>query len=176
MKAITVLQPWASLIACGAKKIETRSWATKYRGKIAIHAGASWTMDRREMTYRDPFHTALWPNMTKQELMLNGYGRTKLLPVGAVIAIADLVDCYYIVYHPGTDIDIAKHINIGAESMTNDKHDHDFGKYIVPSEQELSFGDWTPGRYAWILENVRQIEPVPAKGMQRLWEWEGVLA
>ena len=38
MKAITLWQPWASLIACGAKKYETRSWATRYRGPIAIHA------------------------------------------------------------------------------------------------------------------------------------------
>ncbi len=38
MKAITLWQPWASLIAIGAKKIETRSWATKYRGPLAIHA------------------------------------------------------------------------------------------------------------------------------------------
>jgi len=41
MKAITIHQPYASLIACGAKIYETRSWATKYRGKIAIHAGKS---------------------------------------------------------------------------------------------------------------------------------------
>ena len=39
MKALTIMQPWASLIACGAKTIETRSWPTKYRGPIAIHAG-----------------------------------------------------------------------------------------------------------------------------------------
>jgi hypothetical protein len=38
MKAITILQPWAGLIPAGAKTIETRSWATKYRGPIAIHA------------------------------------------------------------------------------------------------------------------------------------------
>lgn len=37
MKAITILQPWASLIACAAKQIETRSWVTQYRGPIAIH-------------------------------------------------------------------------------------------------------------------------------------------
>lgn len=40
MKAITIWQPWASLIACGAKKYETRGWPTKYRGPIAIHAAA----------------------------------------------------------------------------------------------------------------------------------------
>lgn len=38
MKALTIWQPWASLLACGAKKYETRSWATKYKGQIAIHA------------------------------------------------------------------------------------------------------------------------------------------
>ena len=93
-------------------------------------------------------------------------------PTGAVIAIADLVDCYYIVNHPGTNVDIAKSINIGAKSTTLNKRDPDFGKYIVPSEQEISFGDWTPGRYAWILANVRRIKPILTKGMQRLWEWQ----
>ena len=38
MKALTIWQPWASLIARGVKQYETRSWATKYRGPIAIHA------------------------------------------------------------------------------------------------------------------------------------------
>ncbi|WP_222427945.1 hypothetical protein [Sporomusa sp. KB1] len=96
---------------------------------------------------------------------------TRDLPVGSVIAVAGLVDCYYIVNNPGTNVDIAKHISVGAESMTLDKRHPDFSKYIVPSEQEIAFGDWTPGRYAWILDNVRLIEPVPAKGRQRLWEW-----
>ncbi len=38
MKAITVLQPWASLIACGAKKLETQSWLMNYSASPAIHA------------------------------------------------------------------------------------------------------------------------------------------
>ena len=38
MKAITIWQPWAEFIAAGVKHNETRSWATKYRGPIAIHA------------------------------------------------------------------------------------------------------------------------------------------
>ncbi|TWH47470.1 ASCH domain-containing protein [Sporomusa sp. KB1] len=50
MKAITILQPWASLLACGAKQIETRSWPAKYRGPIAIHTGKTWTMFTRELT------------------------------------------------------------------------------------------------------------------------------
>lgn len=61
MKALTVSQPWAQLIAVRAKRIETRSWTTRYRGPIAIHAGqavpsldqqgpaaqAAWTVCRR---------------------------------------------------------------------------------------------------------------------------------
>jgi hypothetical protein len=38
VKALSILQPWASLIAIGAKQYETRSWQTTYRGPIAIHA------------------------------------------------------------------------------------------------------------------------------------------
>lgn len=45
MKVVSLMQPWATLIALGEKSIETRSWATKYRGEIAIHA--SKTIDRK---------------------------------------------------------------------------------------------------------------------------------
>lgn len=38
MKAITIRQPWANLIACSLKIIETRHWKTFYRGPLAIHA------------------------------------------------------------------------------------------------------------------------------------------
>lgn len=40
MKAITISQPYASLIANGEKWIENRTWATQFRGLIAIHAGS----------------------------------------------------------------------------------------------------------------------------------------
>lgn len=39
MKVLSLIQPWATLIALGEKKIETRSWNTKHRGPLAIHAG-----------------------------------------------------------------------------------------------------------------------------------------
>ena len=40
MKALSLRQPWASMIADGRKTIETRTWRTRYRGPIAIHASA----------------------------------------------------------------------------------------------------------------------------------------
>ena len=38
MKALSIKQPWASLIAHGIKDIENRTWRTHFRGKIYIHA------------------------------------------------------------------------------------------------------------------------------------------
>jgi hypothetical protein len=38
MKAISIRQPWASLIVAGIKDIENRSWITHYRGKVLVHA------------------------------------------------------------------------------------------------------------------------------------------
>lgn len=48
MKALTIKQPWASLIIEGYKKYEFRSWKTNYRGKILIHAGLSLEKDVQE--------------------------------------------------------------------------------------------------------------------------------
>jgi len=48
MKVLTIKQPWATLIVEGYKKYEFRSWKTKYRGKILIHAGLSLEKDADE--------------------------------------------------------------------------------------------------------------------------------
>ena len=131
MRAITLHQPWASLIAVGAKRIETRSWATKHRGPLAIHAGKK--------------------NVTKDLSFVIGAKIQNALPfvpedapTGVVVAIADLIDC----------------IEMTDEWIGN-----------LP-QQELAFGWFDIGRYAWILANVRRIEPVAAKGTQGLWNWD----
>ncbi len=59
MKTLTLTQPWAQLIAIGAKRIETRSWGTKYRGPIAIHAAKGFPKWARETCLRSPFIEAL---------------------------------------------------------------------------------------------------------------------
>jgi hypothetical protein len=48
MKALTVLQPWAQLLILGAKRYETRSWKTKHRGPLLIHAGRAFFEKARE--------------------------------------------------------------------------------------------------------------------------------
>lgn len=47
MKAITIKQPWATLIINGYKEYEFRSWKTKFRGDVLIHAGK--TIDKNHL-------------------------------------------------------------------------------------------------------------------------------
>ncbi|MEG6584905.1 ASCH domain-containing protein [Dendrosporobacter sp. 1207_IL3150] len=83
MKAITLWQPWASLLASGAKKYETRTWATTYRGQLAIHAAKKFPKEEIELCWEEPFKTSLSKSGLKVED----------LPRGAIIAIANLTDC-----------------------------------------------------------------------------------
>ena len=43
MKCLSLWQPWASLVVIGAKRFETRSWPTNYRGPLLIHAAQRWS-------------------------------------------------------------------------------------------------------------------------------------
>ena len=39
MKALSIRQPWAWLIVHGYKDVENRTWSTKFRGRVQVHAG-----------------------------------------------------------------------------------------------------------------------------------------
>ena len=70
MKALTISQPFASLIASGEKFVENRTWETLYRGPLAIHAGkGTQYLTRKELTE---------------------------YPTGAIVAVARLVACYHL--------------------------------------------------------------------------------
>ena len=71
MKVLTIKEPWATLIIEGYKKYEFRSWKTKYRGKILIHAGKLLEKD-----------------------MLKRFDKYNLdIKLGAIIGEAYLTDC-----------------------------------------------------------------------------------
>jgi activating signal cointegrator 1 len=83
MKAISLWQPWSSLIAHGYKQIETRHWPTNYRGLLAIHAAMKWD---------DVTRLAL----DEANLVLRAAGLSALdrpLPRGAIVAVCRLVGC-----------------------------------------------------------------------------------
>lgn len=85
MFALTVYQPWASLIAVGAKVYETRGWQTGFRGRLAIHAGKSVPEVGMALMSREPFFSLL----RKGGAFRGGSG----LPTGAIVAVADVVAC-----------------------------------------------------------------------------------
>ena len=157
MKVITIHQPWASLIAVEAKRYETRSWKTNYRGRIAIHAGKKpvfpWFQREVEKNVRLKIIGILAPHRL---------GVLRALPLGKIIATADLVECWEI---RSRDADGVRIVN-EAKQIAHDRDD---------MEQEFLFGDWTPGRYAWELANVEILpEPLSCKGQQGMWNWEGL--
>lgn len=92
VKALTVWQPYASLLALEEKEFETRGWATKYRGPLAIHAAAKkwepWKDDvfQFEKEYTQTIKGFLQTQIASKEI------EERILPYGAVIALAELVD------------------------------------------------------------------------------------
>lgn len=61
-KALTVHQPWAGLIIRGSKDIENRQWATRYRGRLWIHAGQRWDRSRDARRKTRGIDTDTWPS------------------------------------------------------------------------------------------------------------------
>lgn len=141
LKVISIKQPWATLIALGEKKFETRSWATKYRGELAIHASKKIDREACRMT---PIRETL---LEHEIILLND------LPTGQIIATCNLVDCYQV-----------KTDELLWADFTNGKTVDGF---------EYLFGDYTEGRYAWELTNVKMLDkPIPAKGQLGLRNYE----
>lgn len=77
MKALSIRPPWAYAIAHLGKRVENRTWRTNYRGPILIHASS--TMRNDDVR-------------TLEAIIGHKIDKTSLCR-GAIIAIADLVDC-----------------------------------------------------------------------------------
>jgi len=90
VKAISVLNPWAVLLAIGAKTYETRSWVTPYRGPIAIHASKKFGGVEQAIAFSEPFFEVLKREMFK-EFFAESF-RTKYC--GAVLATGELTGCF----------------------------------------------------------------------------------
>lgn len=90
MKALSIKQPWASLIAHGIKNIENRTWKTKFRGRIFIHASAKNAGALYELL-----------NEKQIEAISNHWTAAPPFPdrpVSAIIGEVDIVDC--VINHP----------------------------------------------------------------------------
>lgn len=142
MKAITLHQPWASLVALGAKRFETRGWQIRYRGPIAIHAAKNFPKWEWDCAIENP-------RVLEALRSRGGIEDPGKLPLGSVIATAVLHDV----------------CPTGAVLATRE---------VSIAMDEFWFGDFSDGRFAWELREVRLLPvPIPARGMQRLWNWDG---
>lgn len=198
MKALTIHQPWAQLIALGAKTIETRSWSTRYRGPIAIHAGISQKFIGIDYWSRLGQETGA---AIHQALLDGGFGPSPAfppypkpgpdtivgLPLGAIVATATLVDVVpmvaegELVEHSRRRKDRGPVIAVSrtgqyvtgftwANTISPGRYvDKDWTEQVITPN--VPYGDFAPGRFAWILDDIQPCEPIPAKGRQGLWEW-----
>jgi activating signal cointegrator 1 len=149
MKVISIIQPWATLIMLGEKRFETRSWATKYRGELGIHASKKMNRFIRSICNQEPFKS-----------VLAKYGFTAdNLPLGAIVATSHLTNCHTI--H-------SDHTGDAALLKPNGAPVYWLGK----DSNEFLYGDYSHGRFAWELSDVKQIESIPAKGQLGLWNYK----
>ncbi len=82
MKVLSLWQPWATLMALKKKRNDTRSWATKYRGPLGIHAART-TMEEELIACNAFYRDALAHLITEQ---------TPGLRQGAILCIVNLID------------------------------------------------------------------------------------
>lgn len=153
MLALTVYQPWASLIAAGAKPFEWRGWEAPRRvigQRIAIHASAR-KVQRGEIAdllialrSKADISTSLITE-TAIPLLERWHTAPGMLPLSSIL-------CTAVLGQPITAITYAaRH---GAVAVDSDRIDHT--------------------KWGWPLTDIEQIEPfAPAKGMQGFWTWEG---
>lgn len=85
MKAITIKQPWASLIVHGIKDIENRSWRTNFRGRVLIHSSAKG--DIAKFGCLQPNRRLKVLNTPMSRICFND------LPFGSIIGSVEIVDC-----------------------------------------------------------------------------------
>jgi hypothetical protein len=149
MKALSLIQPWATLMASGAKMVETRSWRPRDLGHgewVAIHAAKRWTRSEIDLCRDDPLFRSLLVHAWKHGLIPSQdpqqFSATDL-PRGCVVALAQF------------DRAVA-----GTTTFS----------YTL-SPQERALGSYGPGRFAWLFTAVQPIQPVVAKGALGLWEW-----
>lgn len=143
---ISLWQPWASLVVAGLKCIETRSWQTPWRGRLAIHAGLKFSSEIELLCDEEPFRSALV-----------SLGKTyRDLPRGHLLGSVLLHDC------------------TGTEDFATLKEwcGCDADRWA----RERQFGDYRMGRWAWLLSGAVALEtPRPLTGRRMLWQIDEAL-
>lgn len=93
MKALSVRQPWASLIASGYKRFEIRTWPTRHRGPLLICA-ATGSSEMTATALRRPDVILALRRVWKSPVYQENFAITsKTLARGVAVAVVDVVNC-----------------------------------------------------------------------------------
>jgi hypothetical protein len=136
LRALSVRQPWTSAIAYGDKRTENRGRATHYRGPLALHASLAVDWNAPEHAWTAAGLTPYRPGDPREAWRAS-------LPLGAIIAVAEVVGCHphWMCIKRDGPLKVNSCMRWGAD-----------------------------GQFHWLLASVRPLaEPVPAKGMLGLW-------
>jgi hypothetical protein len=164
VKAITLTQPWATLMAIGAKRIETRGWSTQFRGPVAIHAAKGFPPDARHICWESPFREVLQPlgfidYGRYDDLALDSMERFERLPRMAILAVGTMVAA-----RSTKDINSYFAAGCGFDG-------------VFPAEFEYDFGDYGARRYGFGFSDVRKLDmPIACRGSLGLWDVPGEIA
>lgn len=148
MKAITIKQPWTSLIVHGIKDIENRTWRTNFRGRVLIHAAGSHGR-KFSVNLTDAQTKAAFATIAKETMFGN-------LPFGSIIGSVEIVDC------------TVNHSSIWAE------HTPDYIVGINPKIHEDMTGKKVI--YNWVLANpILYEKPIEnVKGKLSFWDYPDI--
>ena len=146
MKTLSVKQPWAYLICSGIKDIENRTWKTKFRGRVLIHASGK--PDKE-------------PYMLFNDKQVDSIGDYDIMNVvasygclGTIIGSVEIVDC------------VIDHSSVWAEKSIDCKE--------CPDVEECPVGKCPHLIYNWVLANPIMFDSpiVDVKGKLGLWDYE----
>lgn len=91
MKALTIKQPWATLIMRCGKDIENRQWYTSQRGIIAIHTSAR--MKREDVEEACALMRGFIPNFSERIFTDECFREPERYPIGCIVGTVEIVDC-----------------------------------------------------------------------------------
>ena len=142
MKVISIIQPWATLIALVEKKFETRSWRTNHTGKLAIYSSKK--IDRSAFS-REPI---------VQTLINHGIVTLENLPTGKILATCKLEGCFEVIENKGDSALLGNeaYIASGIEYHLGDFNEGRYG-WLFSNVNVLN-------------------EPIQAKGQLGLWNYQ----
>ena len=152
-RALTVRQPWASLIARGVKRHELRTWAPPLgliqdAEPLLIHAAARPVRDDDlPAAMRRDFEGRLGPLAD--------------LPRGAIVAAALVVDVCRVTRAPASSPRRRNRV-CTVRSLVHPEA----GEVPYPTDP---WGVWEPGAVVWELAEVDPLRPIPCRGRQGVW-------